>query len=134
MFSRIICYGAILFLGASCSNTPYRPISPLITHPLDAKKAHDSFTGIWHQPVSAKSKPKQKRTEYIYVAPVDIEAIRQQFPKTAPYLAREFRDSLQKEVQIVIQSRNAKAGNASLWKLSDRPAPRACKYPWRSCA
>ena len=120
MLFRAASSAAILLLGVSCSTPPYRPVSHLITHSLDAEKAHGSFTGIWHQGASAH--PRQKKgTQYVYVAPVDMEAIRQRFPEAAPYLAREFRDSLQKEVQQVIEDRNAKAGNVFRWKLTDRP-------------
>lgn len=64
---------------------------------------------------------KNQKRQYVYVAPVDIQAVRQQFPEAAPYLAREFRDSLQKEVSLLIDRRNAQPGAHTHWVLSNRP-------------
>lgn len=43
------------------------------------------------------------------------------FPKAAPYLEREFRDSVQKEVRLLLGRRNAQPGNHPHWVLSTRP-------------
>lgn len=121
LFRAVFSAAAILFLGVSCSSSPYRPVSPLITHAADIKEAHGSLSGIWCHPSAGQFLWKKHKQQYVYVAPVDIQAIRQQFPAAAPYLASEFRDSLQKEVRLLIDRRNAASGNHPQWVLSDRP-------------
>lgn len=121
LLRAVFSAAAILFLGVSCSSGPYRPVSPLITHATDIKEAHGSLSGVWCHPSAGQFLWKKQKRQYVYVAPVDIQAIRQQFPDAAPYLAREFRDSLEKEVRFLIDRRNAASGTQARWVLSDRP-------------
>lgn len=121
LLRAVFSSAAVLFLGVSCSSGPYRPVSPLITHAADIKEAHGSLSGVWCHPSAGQFLWEKQKRQYVYVAPVDIQAVRQQFPDAAPYLAREFRDSLQKEVRLLIDRKNAEPGNHPRWVLSDRP-------------
>ena len=121
LFRAVFSAAAILFTGVSCSSGPYRPVSPLITHAAELKEAHGNLGGVWCHPSAGQFLWKQQRRQYVYIAPVEISSIRQQFPEASPYLAREFRDSLQKEVRLLIDRNNEKPGHHVRWVLSDRP-------------
>ena len=121
LFRAVFSAAAILFTGVSCSSGPYRPVSPLITHAAELKEARGNLGGVWCHPSAGQFPWKQQRGQYVYMAPVEISSIRQQFPEASPYLAREFRDSLQKEVRLLIDRNNEKPGNHVRWVLSDRP-------------
>lgn len=121
LFRAVFSAAAILFTGVSCSSGPYRPVSPLITHAAELKEARGNLGGVWCHPSAGQFLWKQQRRQYVYIAPVEISFIRQQFPEASPYLAREFRDSLQKEVRLLIDRNNEKPGNHVRWVLSDRP-------------
>lgn len=121
LLRAVFSAAAIFFLGVSYSSGPYRPVSPLITHAADIQEVHGSLSGVWCHPSAGQFLWKKQERQYVYVAPVNIQAVRQQFPEAAPYLAREFRDSMQKEVRLLIDRRNAQPGNHLHWVLSDRP-------------
>ncbi|MFR2288224.1 MAG: hypothetical protein ACLS9G_12570, partial [Akkermansia sp.] len=92
-----------LLLGAglalSCSNSQKLPSSPLITHPLHPDSRQSCFEGVWYNPTEQAiwSTPKLN----VYVAPVNINYIKTQFPKEAPALAEQFRTELQKDIARV---------------------------------
>lgn len=121
LLRAVFSAAAILFMGVSCSSGPYRPVSPLITHAPETEEAHGNFGGVWCHPSAGQFLWKQQKRQYVYIAPVETNAIRQQFPEASPYLAREFRDSLQKEVRLLIDRNKAKPGHHVRWTLSDRP-------------
>jgi hypothetical protein len=121
LLRAVFSAAAILFLGVSCSSGPYRPVSPLITHAADIKEARGSLSGVWCHPSAGQFLWKKQKRQYVYVAPVDIQAVQQEFPEASAYLAREFRDSMQKEVRLLIDRRNAQPGAHPHWVLSDRP-------------
>lgn len=114
-------------MGVSCSSGPYRPVSPLLTHAADLKEARGAPGGVWRPTSAGQFLWEQQRGQYVYIAPVKISSIRQQFPEASPYLAREFRDSLQKEVRLLIDRNNEKPGHHVRWVPSDRPHPPGVK-------
>lgn len=121
LFRAVFSAAAILFTGVSCSAGPYRPVSPLITHAAELKEARGSL-GRRLVPSLRRAIPLETAKAAVRLhRPVEISSIRQQFPEASPYLAREFRDSLQKEVRLLIDRNNEKPGNHVRWVLSDRP-------------
>ncbi|MFR1411538.1 MAG: hypothetical protein ACLSUW_04045, partial [Akkermansia sp.] len=96
-----------LLLGAglalSCSNSQKLPSSPLITHPLHPDSRQSCFEGVWYNPTEQAiwSTPKLN----VYVAPVNINYIKTQFPKEAPALAEQFRTELQKDIAKVLEEK-----------------------------
>ena len=112
-----------LLLGAglalSCSNSQKLPSSPLITHPLHPDSRQSCFEGVWYNPTEQAiwSTPKLN----VYVAPVNINYIKTQFPKEAPALAEQFRTELQKDIARVLEEKNRQTGGKINWKLVSRP-------------
>ncbi|MBS5507866.1 MAG: hypothetical protein KHX31_04435 [Akkermansia sp.] len=123
LFRAVFSAAAILFTGVSCSSGPYRPVSPLITHAADLKETRGTPGGVWRHTSAGQFLWEQQRGQYVYIAPVEISSIRQQLPEASPYLAREFRNSLQKEVRLLIDRNNEKPGHHVRWVPSDRPHP-----------
>ena len=82
-----------LLLGAglalSCSNSQKLPSSPLIAPTLHPDSRQSCLEGVWYNPTEQAiwSTPKLN----VYVAPVNINYIKTQFPKEAPALAEQFR-------------------------------------------
>lgn len=95
------------------------PVSPLITHPLQADSRQSCFEGVWYNPKEQTiwSSPKLK----VYVAPVNINYIKTKFPEEAPALAEQFRTELEKDIRKVLAEKSRQTGGKVDWQLVSRP-------------
>lgn len=68
----------------------------------------------------------------VYVAPVNINYIKTQFPKEAPALAEQFRTELQKDIAKVLEEKNRQTGGKSTgnWFPAPRKAASFWTWPW----
>jgi len=115
----------LLILGTgllfSCSGSRTMPVSPLITHSLHADSRQSCFDGVWYNPTerSVWNSPRLK----VYVAPINIDYIKAQFPREAPVLAEQFRTELQKDIRRVLEHKSKQTSGRMRWQLVDRPVP-----------
>ncbi len=122
---RGIISGLLLILGTglffSCSGFRPMPVSPLITHSLHADSRQSCFEGVWYNPTerSVWNSPRLK----VYVAPVNIDYIKTQFPREAPALAEQFRTELRKDIRRVLGHKSKQTSGRMGWQLVDRPVP-----------
>ncbi len=99
---------------SSCTLGPGKPVSGLIEHPLQKDNRYGEFDGIWF---SGAKVPSSAKVRYVYVAPVDVQTLKNVKPGMSAYLAGEFRQSLQKEVAAALN----RAQKETRWKIADTP-------------
>lgn len=117
LFLSIFTIGLI----TSCSRSEITPISPLITHSLHANPKQNCFEGIWYNPeeTSFWSSSHMK----VYIAPVNIDFIKAQFPKEAPLLAKQFREELCQDIAHALKNKSLQSQKRITWQLVDHPSP-----------
>lgn len=105
----------------SCSNSGPMPVSPLITHPLQADSKQSCFEGVWYNPKEQFIWDSPRKS--VYVAPVNIDYVKARFPKEAPALAEQFRTELKKDIARVLEHRSRQTGGKIRWRVIDKPRP-----------
>lgn len=105
----------------SCSHSRPEAVSPLITHPLQADSRQNCFEGVWYNPKERAIWNSPRKN--VYVAPVNIDYIKTQFPKEAPALAEQFRTELKKDIARALENRSRQTGGKIKWHVVDRPTP-----------
>lgn len=113
--------GIILGTGLlfSCSHSDMKPVSPLITHSLHADAKQGFFQGVWYNP-----REKGIWTTpvlHVYVAPVNVDYVKTQFPKEAPMLAQQLHTELRNDISRVLNDKNKQSGGKFRWRLVSAP-------------
>lgn len=111
-FCRLAALAGALCLAA-CSLGPGKPVSDLITHPLQKNKAHSAFDGIW---LADRREVAEQKKMYVYVAPVQTK-LPKKSSAVGSYMAGEFGDSLKKEVRALL----ARQPKGRRWEWSETP-------------
>lgn len=118
MNSRIVLLAALVgtLVPCSCSPGPGKPVSDLVAHPLKKDARHAAFNGIWFSGDAAAA--DKKGVNHLYIAPVDTRLLKTTHADMAAYMAREFGNSLGKEVRHLS---TAEQRGGARWVVSEKP-------------